>query len=104
MTEVQKLTMIKILEDLYKEYEFFAKYNGGRDYKRYCALEFAVKELKQDQILDKIRAQLESNLRGVEIALEVLVENDPLRPTMDGAKTTLEDCLELIDKAEMGNI
>ena len=55
---------------------------------------------KNSKKLEKIRDQLKSNLRGVEIALEVLVENDPLRPKMEGAKTTLEDCLELIDKVE----
>ncbi len=53
---------------------------------------------------DKIRAQIKSNLRGVEIALEVLDENHPLRPKMEGAKDTLEDCLELIDKAETEEI
>lgn len=52
------------------------------------------------EVLDEIREQIKSNLRGVEITLEVLVENDPLRPKMEGAKDTLEDCLELIDKAE----
>lgn len=52
------------------------------------------------EVLDKIREQIKSNLRGVEIALEVLVENHPLRPKMEGAKDTLEDCLELIDKAD----
>jgi hypothetical protein len=63
-----------------------------------------VKEMKQEyierEVLDKIREQIKSHLRGVEITLEVLVENDPLRPKMEGAKCTLEDCLELIDKAE----
>ena len=54
----------------------------------------------QNSKLEKIRDQLKSNLRGVEIAREVLVENDPLRPKMEGAKSTLEDCLELIDKVE----
>ena len=58
-------------------------------------------ELEKNSKLEKIRDQLKSNLRGVEITLEVLVENDPLRPKMEGAKTTLEDCLELIDKAEI---
>lgn len=57
-------------------------------------------EEEQKPIIDKIRNQIKSNLRGVEIALEVLVENDPLRPKMEGAKDTLEDCLELIDRAE----
>ena len=52
------------------------------------------------EVLDKIREQIKSHLRGVEITLEVLVENDPLRPKMEGAKDTLEECLELIDKAE----
>ena len=55
---------------------------------------------EQESVIDKIRTQINSNLRGVEIALEVLVENHPLRPKMEGAKDTLEDCLELIDKAE----
>ena len=54
----------------------------------------------QEPILDKIREQIKSHLRGVEITLEVLVENDPLRPKMEGAKDTLEECLELINKAE----
>jgi hypothetical protein len=58
----------------------------------------AIKALAQEPILDKIRNQIKSNLRGVEIALEVLAENDPLRPKMEGAKDTLEDCLEIIDK------
>lgn len=58
------------------------------------------KPLAQEPILDKIRNQIKSNLKGVEIALEVLVENDPLRPKMEGAKDTLEDCLEIIDRSE----
>ena len=61
-------------------------------------------ELEKNSKLEKIRDQLKSNLRGVEIALEVLVENDPLRPKMEGAKTTLEDCLELIEQAEAESI
>ena len=57
------------------------------------------KDGKSD-VLDKIRAQFKSHLRGVEITLEVLVENDPLRPKFEGAKETLEECLEIINKAE----
>lgn len=57
-------------------------------------------EEEQEPILDKIKGQIKDYLRGVEITLEVLVENDPLRPKMEGAKDTLEECLELIDKAE----
>ena len=60
----------------------------------------SIKALEQESILDRIRNQIKSNLRGVEIALEILVENDPLRPKMEGAKDTLEDCLELIDRLE----
>ena len=54
----------------------------------------------QEPVLDKIREQMKDHLRGVEITLEVLVENDPLRPKMEGAKVTLEECLKIIDKAE----
>ena len=68
-----------------------------------CDNKDAMKVLEQEPILDKIRKQIKSNLRGVEIALEVLVENHPLRQKMEGAKDTLEDCLELIDKAESEN-
>ena len=64
------------------------------------AFNMAIKALEQEPILDKIREQITSNLRGVEIALEVLARNHPLRQKMEGAKDTLEDCLELIDKAE----
>ena len=63
-------------------------------------LDLTMKALEQEPILDKIREQITSNLRGVEIALEVLAGNHPLRQKMEGAKDTLEDCLELIDKAE----
>ena len=63
-------------------------------------LDLAIKALEQEPILDKIKGQIKDYLRGVEITLEVLVENDPLRPKMEGAKDTLEECLELIDKAE----
>ena len=52
------------------------------------------------EVLGKIRAQFKSHLRGVEITLEVLDESNPLRPKIEGAKVTLEDCLEIIDKAE----
>lgn len=58
------------------------------------------KEYIERKVLDKIREQIKDYLRGVEITLEVLVENDPLRPKMEGAKDTLEECLNLIDKAE----
>lgn len=68
------------------------------------AIRDTVEEIKQEyikrEVLDKIRAQIKSDLRGVEIALEVLVENDPLIPKMEGAKDTLENCLEIFDKAE----
>lgn len=64
------------------------------------AIDMAIKALEQEPILDKIRNQILSNLMGVNIALDVLDTEDPLRKKMKGAKDTLEDCLELIDKAE----
>ena len=69
---------------------------GSKEYRE--AFDMAIKALEQEPILDKIRAQFKSHLRGVEITLEVLVENDPLRPKFEGAKETLEECLEIIDK------
>lgn len=70
------------------------------DHEYFLRKELEVKIDKLERQLDKIREQIKSNLRGVEITLEVLVENDPLIPKMEGAKDTLEDCLEIIDKAE----
>ena len=66
----------------------------------HVAVDAMRKYQKMLEAFDKIREQIKSNLRGVEIALEVLNENHPLRPKMEGAKDTLEECLELIDKAE----
>ena len=62
MTEVQKLAKIMVLKDLYKEYELLAKYNGGIDYDRYCALEMAVKALEQESVLDKIEEEIKDTL------------------------------------------
>ena len=39
---------IAILEDMVQEYELLAKYNGGKDYLRWNALQVALKELKAD--------------------------------------------------------
>lgn len=39
---------IKVLSSMLKEYELLARYNGGDDYARYCALEFAIQELKKN--------------------------------------------------------
>lgn len=38
---------IAILEDMVKEYELLAKYNGGKDYLRWNALCAAVDEAKE---------------------------------------------------------
>lgn len=62
----------------------------------------AQRALEQEPVLDIVRAQINSNLRGVEIALEVLDKNHKLRPKMEGALETLKECLSIIDKAERG--
>ena len=72
----------------------------GSDHCFEDALQYVIGMLEQEPVLDKIREQMMSNLKGVDIALEVLAENHPLRQKMEGAKDTLVDCLELIDKAE----
>lgn len=40
---------IAILEDITKEYELLARYNGGGDYLRWNALRVALKELKKTE-------------------------------------------------------
>ena len=87
MTEEQKIICKDFLNDADKTH-------SCNEYKLLMAL------LEQESVLDKIREQMKDYLRGVEITLEVLVEGDPLRPKMEGAKDTLEECLELIDRAE----
>lgn len=82
-------------EEAIEEIKNYEKYPNGLS--KECR-DYIVKALEQEPMLDKIREQIKSHLKGVEIALEVLVENDPLRPKMEGAKDTLEECLELIDK------
>lgn len=62
-----------------------------------------VKEILNQQYiskedLNKIIAEMRSRLDGVNITLDVLVENDALIPRMEGAKTTLEECLSIIAK------
>lgn len=89
----------------YKEPNSDIRDNGVKDELNRVKDELGVASgLEKNSKLEKIRDQLKSNLRGVEITLEVLVENDPLRPKMEGAKTTLEDCLELIEQAEAESI
>jgi hypothetical protein len=74
---------------------------SGKIYEEHkLILELLEQAVKAESVLDKIREQIKSDLRGVEITLEVLAENDPLIPKMEGAKDTLENCLEIIDKAE----
>ncbi len=47
--------------------------------------------------LENARAQMRDMLDGVNIALDELVENHPLIPKMEGAKTILLECIEIID-------
>ena len=47
MNEIQRKAKIMVLKDMIKEYKLLAKYNGGTDYDKYCALEFAVRELEK---------------------------------------------------------
>ena len=75
------------------------KEKSKADFMALCANENNVEE-EQEPILDKIKAQINSNLRGVEIALEVLDKNHKLRPKMEGALDTLKECLGIINQAE----
>jgi hypothetical protein len=43
---------IKILEEMIKEYELLAKYNGGRDYERYSLLLKICREAKAKEAID----------------------------------------------------
>ena len=43
---------IKILEEMIKEYELLAKYNGGRDYERYSLLLKICREVKAKEAIN----------------------------------------------------
>lgn len=43
---------VAILEDMIKEYELLAKYNGGRDYLRWIVLRACLDEQKQIEKLN----------------------------------------------------
>lgn len=94
------LYIVDIHGDIEGDYEIVRKYEEQEPMVEIDLYSVIKQKYIEREVLDKIKEQIKSNLRGVEITLEVLVENDPLRPKMEGAKDTLEECLEIIDKAE----
>jgi hypothetical protein len=84
----------------------FRKYNDEFDITIHCESkeeQDRVEEILNQQYISKenlnmIIAEMRSRLDGVKITLDVLVENDPLIPKMEAAKTTLEECLSIIAK------
>lgn len=99
MTEVQKLAKIMVLKDLYKEYELLAKYNGGIDYDRYCALEMAIKALEQESVLDKVRAEI-AEYGSIWVAYAITGHSDrDIENLIEGVlKQAKEQVLNIIDK------
>lgn len=91
------MTREEVVKEL-KEYEDGVDMEYATPFDK--AILYTINALEQEPILDKIREQMISNLKGVNIAIEVLDENHPLRQKMEGAKDTLIDCLELIDNVE----
>lgn len=65
MTEVQKLAKVKVLKDMYEEYELLAKYNGGVDYDRWKALEMLIKALSQEPKWIPVSERLPEDRREV---------------------------------------
>jgi len=55
------------------------------------AYEQGINDIKSESI-----SRIQSYLDGVNITLDVLQKNDALIPKMQGAKTTLEECLSMI--------
>jgi myo-inositol-1-phosphate synthase len=92
--------IVDIHGDIEGDYEIVRKYEEQEPMVEIDLYSVIKQKYIEREVLDKIIEQIKSHLRGVEITLEVLVENDPLRPKMEGAKDTLEECLEIIDKAE----
>lgn len=59
------------------------------------ALEKAYEQGAND-LRNEAISKIQGYLDGVNITLDVLKENDGLIPRMEGAKTTLEECLSII--------
>lgn len=55
------------------------------------AYEQGINDIKSEAI-----SKMQGYLDGVNITLDVLQKNDGLIPRMEGAKTTLEECLSII--------
>ncbi len=65
MTQIQRLTKIMVLKDLFKEYELLARYNANSiEYDRYLALNMAIKELQNPKI-DKLYSYLNDMRFGI---------------------------------------
>lgn len=98
--------MTKELKMIMGDDGIFREYNDEFDITIHCESQEEqdqVKEILNQQYiskedLNKIIAEMRSRLDGVNITLDVLVENDPLIPKMEAAKTTLEECLSIIAK------
>ena len=98
--------MTKELKMIIGDDGIFREYNDEFDITIHCESQEEqdqVKEILNQQYiskedLNKIIAEMRSRLDGVNITLDVLVENDPLIPKMEAAKTTIEECLSIIAK------
>ena len=103
MTEIQKLAKIKVREDLYKEYELLAKYNGGRDYDRYCALEVSIDTMRKYQMLQadyetRLKADMVAMLTDIQLEIEELDLKDSVSDYQKGAEETREYIADLLQQ------
>ena len=56
--------------------------------------------LEQKPIIDKVRAQIEDLLKGLEMSLAILEKGDKLEPKLKGAIDAVEECINIIDEAK----
>lgn len=99
MTEVQKLAKIKVLKDMHKEYGLLAKYNGGIDYDRWKAIDYAVEFMEQESVLDKVRNEI-AEYGSIWVAYAITGHSDrDIENLIEGVlKQAKEQVLNIIDK------
>lgn len=87
---------IAIIEDMVKEYELLAKYNGGKDYLRWNALQACIDEAKDHVSLKRLKEKMshtrpqigEDNSKERFRYMQWMADNNAIREAADEPEQT----------------
>lgn len=87
---------IAVLEDMVKEYEFLAKYNGGKDYLRWNVLQACIDEAKDHVSLKRLKEKMshtlpqcgEDNSKERYRYMQWISDNNAIKEAADGPEQT----------------